>query len=57
MWKTIILCTVVSLVAAEKATFDNYKVFKIAATNQTQAELLNQLAEVPDGVSKYFIHK
>jgi len=43
----------VGLVSAEQATFDNYKVFKIATTTQMQVKLLNQLAEIPDGVSKF----
>ncbi|XP_012527601.1 zinc carboxypeptidase [Monomorium pharaonis] len=51
MWKIIILCTVVGLVAAEKTTFENYKVFRVAATTETQAELLNQLTDAPDGFS------
>jgi len=55
MWKIIILCTIVDLVSAEQATFDNYKVFKIPTTTQAQVELLNQLAEIPDGVSKFLI--
>lgn len=50
MWKIIILCTV-GLVTAEQATFENYKVFKIAATTQEQTDFLNQ-AEILDGVSK-----
>lgn len=50
MWKLIILC-MVSLVVAEKATFENYKVFKIATTTQKQADLLKQLTEISDGVS------
>jgi len=53
MWKIIILYTIVGLVSAEQATFDNYKVFKIATTTQMQVKLLNQLAEIPDGVSKF----
>ncbi|XP_011698098.1 PREDICTED: zinc carboxypeptidase A 1-like, partial [Wasmannia auropunctata] len=51
MWKIIILCTIVGLVAAEQATFDNYKVFRIATTTKKQAELLSQLGDVPDGFS------
>jgi len=54
MWK-ITLYMIVGLVSAEQATFDNYKVFKIATITQTQVELLNQLAEIPDGVSKFLI--
>ncbi|KAL0101516.1 hypothetical protein PUN28_018972 [Cardiocondyla obscurior] len=50
MWKLILFCTV-GLVAAEQATFENYKVFKIATATQAQANLLNQLAEVSDGFS------
>lgn len=55
MWKLIILC-MVGLVAAEEATFENYKVFQIATTTQKQADLLNQLADLSDGVSTFFKH-
>ncbi|XP_011160936.1 zinc carboxypeptidase [Solenopsis invicta] len=51
MWKIIILCTVVGLVAAEQATYENYKVFKVIATTQAQAESLNQLTDFSDGFS------
>ncbi|XP_011705383.1 PREDICTED: zinc carboxypeptidase A 1-like, partial [Wasmannia auropunctata] len=51
IWKIIILCTV-GLVIAKKATFDNYKVFKIVVTTQMQAERLKQLTDaVLDGFS------
>jgi len=50
MWKLIILC-MVGLVAAEEATFENYKVFQIATTTQEQADLLNQVADLSDGFS------
>ncbi|XP_011872350.1 PREDICTED: zinc carboxypeptidase-like [Vollenhovia emeryi] len=53
MWKLIILCTV-GLVAAERATFDNYKVFKITPTTQPQVDFLKQLVDVPDGFSFWY---
>ncbi|XP_011705384.1 PREDICTED: zinc carboxypeptidase A 1-like, partial [Wasmannia auropunctata] len=46
MWKIIILCTIVGLVAAEQVTYDNYKVFRITVTTQMQAALLNQFADI-----------
>ncbi|KYQ48741.1 Zinc carboxypeptidase A 1 [Trachymyrmex zeteki] len=48
MWK-IILCTV--MVTAEQTTFDDYKVFKINVTRNTQVELLNQMVKDPDHFS------
>lgn len=56
IWELILYT--VGLVAAEKITFENYKVFKIAATTQTQADFLNQLdEEVLNEVSKLFEYK
>ncbi|KAL6261345.1 hypothetical protein P5V15_006442 [Pogonomyrmex californicus] len=48
MWKTIILLTIIGLVTADKATFHNYKVFRITPTTQTQVELLHRLMEIPN---------
>lgn len=47
------------MVAAEQATFENYKVFKIIPTTEMQSNTLNHLVETFDGVSKafYFQHK
>lgn len=44
----------VGMVAAHQATYENYKVFKITPTTQTQADFLNSLVEHFDGVSKAF---
>jgi len=52
MWKTIILYTVIGLIAAEKTTFHNYTVFRITPTSNAHVELLRQLVEIPDEVSK-----
>ncbi|KAL6261581.1 hypothetical protein P5V15_006667 [Pogonomyrmex californicus] len=43
MWKIIILCSVLGLVAAEQATFENFKVFRVATTTKEQVDSLNQL--------------
>ncbi|TGZ32134.1 Zinc carboxypeptidase a 1 [Temnothorax longispinosus] len=51
MWRAIVLCTVIGLIAAEKATFHNYKVFRISPTTNTHVELLRQLTEVSDGLT------
>ncbi|XP_071574831.1 zinc carboxypeptidase-like [Temnothorax nylanderi] len=51
MWRTIVLCTVIGLLTAEKATFHNYKVFRISPTSNTHVELLRTLSEVPDGLT------
>ncbi|XP_018394061.1 PREDICTED: zinc carboxypeptidase-like [Cyphomyrmex costatus] len=50
MWN-IILCTIVSLVAGKQVTFENYKVFNIAADAPMQTQLLNRLAHISDGFS------
>lgn len=46
----MILC----LVVAQKATFNNYKVFRIIPTTETQVHKLQQLEAIPDGVSRFF---
>ncbi|XP_011872352.1 PREDICTED: zinc carboxypeptidase-like isoform X2 [Vollenhovia emeryi] len=48
MWRTIVLCSLIGPIAAEKATFHNYKVFRITPTTETHVELLRQLDEVPN---------
>lgn len=54
MSKIIVLCTILCLVAAQKATFNNYKVFRIIPTTETQVKKLQQLQAIPDGVSRFF---
>ncbi|XP_011160937.1 zinc carboxypeptidase [Solenopsis invicta] len=51
MWRTIILCAVIGLIAAEKATFHNYKVFRITPTTNEHVELLRELPEIADEFS------
>ncbi|XP_072766471.1 LOW QUALITY PROTEIN: zinc carboxypeptidase-like [Anoplolepis gracilipes] len=51
MWKIIISCIIVSLMAAQKATFVNYKIFRILPTTKMQADELHRLEEIPDGFS------
>lgn len=53
MWKIIVLCTV-CLTAAQKATFNNYKVFRIIPTTEAQINKLHQLEAIHDGVSRSF---
>lgn len=53
MWKVIVLCAIVSLAAAQKAVFNNYKVFKLIPTTETQLEILRQLENGYDGVSRF----
>lgn len=54
MWKIIALFLLVSLAAAEKASYENYKVFRIIPATVDQVETLRALEEIPDGVSKDF---
>ncbi|KAL6261804.1 hypothetical protein P5V15_006891 [Pogonomyrmex californicus] len=51
MWKIIVLCTIVGLTAAQKAAFNNYKVFRLIPTSEAQLEILRELEEVSDGFS------
>ncbi|XP_011160941.1 zinc carboxypeptidase [Solenopsis invicta] len=51
MWKIIVLCTIVCLAAAQKATFNNYKVFRIIPTTEEQVNNLQQLQAIYDGFS------
>ncbi|XP_012531386.1 zinc carboxypeptidase [Monomorium pharaonis] len=50
MW-IIILYTIIGLITAEKATFHNYKVFRITPTTNEHVELLRQLPTIPDEFS------
>jgi ammonia channel protein AmtB len=50
----IILLTLVAFASAEKATFENYKVFRITPSTIEQLELLKQIEDVSKGVSKHF---
>ncbi|XP_032691436.1 zinc carboxypeptidase-like isoform X2 [Odontomachus brunneus] len=51
MWKAILLCALVGLSAAHKASFENYKVFRIVPVTQKQVEFLRQLENLTDGFS------
>ncbi|XP_011701633.1 PREDICTED: zinc carboxypeptidase-like [Wasmannia auropunctata] len=51
MWK-IVLCAIVGLAAAEKALYNNYKVFRMIPTTETQLEVLQEFENtVYDGFS------
>ncbi|XP_029161889.1 LOW QUALITY PROTEIN: zinc carboxypeptidase-like [Nylanderia fulva] len=50
MWKIIVLCTILGLAIAEKARFNNYKVFRLIPTTKSQVEILHEF-EVSDGFS------
>lgn len=54
MWSIIALNMIVSL-TAQKATFDNYKVFSIVPTKEEQIEQLYQMIQIHDGVSRSFV--
>lgn len=56
MWKIIVLCAIVGLAAAQKAVYNNYKVFRMIPTTKTQLEILQELENGYDGVSKFFIY-
>ncbi|CAL1679898.1 unnamed protein product [Lasius platythorax] len=49
MWSIIALNMIVSLTIAQKATFDNYKVFSIVPTTEEQIEQLYQMIQIHDG--------
>lgn len=53
MKKIIVLCAIVCLAATQKATFNNYKVFRIIPTTEAQVNKLHQMEEILDGVSKF----
>ncbi|EFN83243.1 zinc carboxypeptidase isoform X2 [Harpegnathos saltator] len=48
MWKTILLCAFLGLAAAEKATFYNYKVFRLVPITEEHLEVLRHLEESVD---------
>nr|XP_012226656.1 PREDICTED: zinc carboxypeptidase A 1-like [Linepithema humile] len=51
MWKITVVCMIVSLAAAQKATYVNYKVFKIIPTTEAQIETLHEFENILDGFS------
>ncbi|XP_018369901.1 PREDICTED: zinc carboxypeptidase-like [Trachymyrmex cornetzi] len=51
MWKLLVFCTIVGFVAAEQATFNNYKVIRFNATTRRQAKLFYELTKNHDGFS------
>ncbi|XP_071555610.1 zinc carboxypeptidase-like [Temnothorax nylanderi] len=53
MWKIIVLCAIVCLAsgATQKALYNNYKVFRLIPTTETQLENLRELENVYDGFS------
>ncbi|XP_011877191.1 PREDICTED: zinc carboxypeptidase-like [Vollenhovia emeryi] len=51
MWKIIVLCAFVGLAAAQKAVYNNYKVFRMIPTTETQLEILQELENGYDGFS------
>ncbi|XP_011160261.1 zinc carboxypeptidase [Solenopsis invicta] len=51
MWKIIVLCAIVGLTTAQKALYNNYKVFKLIPTTETQLEILQELENAYDGFS------
>jgi hypothetical protein len=44
----------VSALTAEKARFDNYRVYEILIENDQQLELMQEIENYPDGVRKIF---
>lgn len=57
MWKVIVLCAILGLTAAQKATFENYKVFRVTPITEEQLEILRQLENVHNEVSRIFNRK
>lgn len=55
MWSMIVLNMIVSLAIAQKATFENYKVFSIMPTTESQIQQLHKIIRFHDGVSRFFI--
>lgn len=51
MWKIIVLCAIVGLTAAQKAVYNNYKVFRMVPSTETQLEFLQELENGYDGFS------
>ncbi|XP_029664068.1 zinc carboxypeptidase-like [Formica exsecta] len=51
MWSLIVLNMIMSLAIAQKATFENYKVFSIMPTTQSQFQQLYKIVKFHDGFS------
>jgi hypothetical protein len=47
----LVLATIASCVIAEKARYDNYRVYDILIETQEQLQLMQQIENYPDGVS------
>jgi len=50
MWKLTVLSTIVIIITAQKATYDNYKIFRITPTTQKHITLLHELTQFHDRV-------
>ena len=50
----ILLAATISLAIAEKARFDNYRVYRLNIENELQLSVLQQIEQFPDGVSFFF---
>ncbi|XP_072767276.1 uncharacterized protein [Anoplolepis gracilipes] len=46
MWKAVVLCTFLGLAVAQRATFNNYKVFRIIPTTEPQVKILRELEDL-----------
>lgn len=49
--KLIIFAALCCMAFAEKARYDNYRVYEIQIENEQQLELMNHIEANPDGVS------
>lgn len=56
MWSMIVLNMIVSLAIAQKATFENYKVFSIMPTTESQIQQLYKIIQFHDGVNRFSVH-
>lgn len=50
LWK-IVLLALIAIASAEKARFDNYRVYTINIGNEKQLEIMKEIENYPDGVS------
>ena len=53
MMRTLVFAALVAFAASEKASFENYQVFRVVPENLEQLELLNQLEGLNEGVSDF----
>ena len=57
MKQVALIILVISVIAAEKARFDFYRLYEVSVETEIHLELMRQITENPDGVNKLLTKK